>query len=126
MKSHFRTWAAYRKAFILSDEIDEITLKFPAHEKFRLSDQIRRSSSSVGANLAESFAKRRYPKHFVSKVTDAAGENFETQYWLDKALTRKYITKEKYNALNEMSNEVARLLNYMEHHPAHYANKIKR
>ena len=124
MPSHFRTWAAYRKAFILSDRIDEVSGSFPSDEKFRLTDQIRRSSSSVCANLGESFGKRRYPKHFVSKITDAAGENYETQVWLDKALTRKYISRKEYDGLNELSNEVARLLTYMEHNPSHYANKI--
>jgi four helix bundle protein len=78
----------------------------------------------VCANLGESFRKRRYPKHFVSKITGAAGENFETQVWLDKALTRGYITKIQYDHLDELSNEVSRLLNYMEFNPAHYANKI--
>jgi four helix bundle protein len=126
MASHFRSWAAYRKAFVLSDKIDEISLSFPSIEKYRLTDQIRRSSSSVCANLGESFGKRRYPKHFVSKITDAASENFETQVWLDKALTRKYITKLQYENLNELSSEVARLLVYMEFNPGHYANKITR
>jgi len=124
MSSHFRTWAAYRKGFILSDKIDVIALSFPPHEKYRLTDQIMRSSSSVCANLGESFGKRRYPKHFVSKITDAAGENYETQVWLDKALTRKYISRQKYDDLNALSNEVAKLLTFMENNPAHYATKL--
>lgn len=79
MSAHFRTWAAYRKAFALSNQIDDLSMTFPSHEKFRLVDQICRSSSSVCANLGESFAKRRYPKYFIAKLTDAAGENGETR-----------------------------------------------
>jgi four helix bundle protein len=105
--------------------IDEIVLTFPAHERFRLSDQIMRSSSSVCANLGEIFGKRRYPKHFISKVTDAASENYETQVWLDKALTRGYIDKTQYAELNALSDEVAKLLAYTEFNPAHYANKLR-
>jgi four helix bundle protein len=84
--------------------IDEIVSSFPPYERFRLTDQITRSSSSVCANLGESFGKRRYPKHFVAKVTDAASENYETQVWLDKALTRGYIDKIQYEELNALSD----------------------
>lgn len=84
-----------------------------------------RSSSSVCANLGESFGKRRYPKHFISKITDAASENYETQVWLDKALTRKYITKKTYDSLNSLSAEVSRLLIYMERNPNQYADKVR-
>jgi four helix bundle protein len=105
--------------------IDEIVSSFPPYERFRLTDQIMRSSSSVCANLGESFGKRRYPKHFVAKVTDAASENYETQVWLDKALTRGYIDKTQYEELNALSDEVAKLLTYMEFNPAHYANKLR-
>lgn len=106
-------------------KIDEMVSSFPPHERFKLSDQIMRSASSVCANLGESFGKRRYPKHFVAKVTDAASENYETQVWLDKALTRKYINRAQYDELNALSDEVAKLLNYMEFNPTHYANKLR-
>ena len=79
MTSLFRTWAAYQNAFKLADSIFTISRSFPKEEKFSLTDQIRRSSRSVCANLAEATAKRRYPKHFIAKLTDSAGENFETQ-----------------------------------------------
>lgn len=120
MPSFFRKWAAYRKAFILSDLIDEVVLTFPASERFRLTDQIARSSSSVCANLGESYGKRRYPKHFIAKITDALSENYETQVWLDKSLSRKYINRQQYDHLNELSDEVARLLHWMENNPAHF------
>ena len=120
MSSYFRQWAAYRKAFILSDRIDELATTFPAKERFRLTDQVCRSSSSVCANLGESFGKRRYPKHFVAKITDALSENYETQVWLDKALSRGYLSKEQYEHFQQLSDEVARLLHWMENNPSRF------
>jgi len=123
MNTSFRKWAAYRKGMILSNKIDALTVSFPPSEKFRLTDQICRSASSVCSNLAESFAKRRYPKHFIAKITDSYGENCETQMWLDKAFFRGYITKAQYLEYNSLADEVGRLLNYMEQNPSHYARK---
>jgi four helix bundle protein len=125
MNISFRKWAAYRKGMVLSNKIDDLSVVFPPKEKFRLTDQICRSASSVCANLAESFAKRRYPKHFIAKITDSYGENCETQMWLDKALARGYITREQYTEHNDLADEVGRLLNFMENNPAHYAKKSK-
>lgn len=123
MPALFRRWAAYRKGFILSNEIDNLVESFPQKERYRLTDQISRSSSSVCANLGESCGKRRYPKHFVSKITDALGENYETQVWLDKALSRKYVSRQRYDELNEMCDEVSRLLHYMENNPSRFCYK---
>jgi len=125
MSISFRKWAAYRKGMILSNKIDDLARSFPPKERFRLTDQICRSASSVCSNLAESFAKRRYPKHFIAKITDSYGENCETQMWLDKALARGYITKIQYDEHNAMADEVGRLLHYMEHNPGHYAVKSR-
>ena len=66
---------------------------WPHEEKFSLTDQVRRSSRATGANIAESWAKRNYPSHFVSKLTDADGELQETFHWLSTALACKYITE---------------------------------
>lgn len=126
MSSYFRQWAAYQKAFTLSNQIDELVTTFPAKERYRLTDQICRSSSSVCANLGESFGKRRYPKHFVAKITDALGENYETQVWLDKALTRGYLTREQYDYFQSLSNEVAKLLHWMENNPIRFTYREKR
>lgn len=70
---------AYRKSFSLAMEILEISKSFPKEERFSLTDQIRRSSRAVSAAIAESYGKRRYPKHFASKLTDSDSENLETQ-----------------------------------------------
>jgi four helix bundle protein len=75
----------YQKAYALAMEIFEVSRKFPPEEKYSLIDQIRRSSRSVCTNLREAWAKRKYKAHFVSKLTDADGENGETKTWLDFA-----------------------------------------
>jgi four helix bundle protein len=85
-----------------------------------LTDQIKRSSRSVCSNLAESFAKRRYPKHFIAKLTDAAGENYETQALLDIALDEGFIKRVTYDELIRKSEEVGKLLSYMENNPNQY------
>jgi len=87
---------AYRKAFLQQREIKKLTKSWPFEEKRLLVDQVRRSTRGVIGNLAESFAKRRYPKYFIAKITDAAGENYETQAWLDVAVDEKYISREQY------------------------------
>ena len=68
-------YKVYQSAFKLSMEIFELSKSFPKEEKYSLSDQIRRSSRSVCANLSESYRKKQYPAHFVSKVSDSDMEN---------------------------------------------------
>ncbi len=87
----FKKLLAYQKAFDLAMLIYEASKSFPKEETYSLTDQIRRSSRSVNANISESYRKRRYPKHFISKLTDADGENSETSTWLDFALACEYI-----------------------------------
>ncbi len=113
----FRDLQAYQKAFKLVIEIFEITKKFPIEEKYSLIDQIRRSSRSVCANIGEAYRKRRYPKHFISKLSDSDAENTETQVWLDFSLSFKFITRVKYKDLISKSEEVGKLLNYMMNNP---------
>jgi four helix bundle protein len=80
-------------------EIYQLSKSFPSEEKFSLTDQVRRSSRSVCANLAEAFRKRRYPKNFVSKLSDCEAEAAETQVWLDFVLACKYLDQETYEKL---------------------------
>ena len=87
-------------------EIFQISTNFPSEEKYSLTDQIRRSSRSVCANLAEAFRKRRYPKSFIAKLSDSEGEAAETQVWLDFALEFEYIDIIKYNILNDKYEHV--------------------
>ena len=80
-------------------EVYRISKTFPKEEIYSLTDQIRRSSRSVSGNLAEAWRKCRYPKSFVSKLSDVEGEAAETQVWLDYALACEYINKEQHKTL---------------------------
>jgi four helix bundle protein len=109
----FRDLIVYRKTRDLSLEIFRLTKRFPRAEAYSLTDQVRRSSRSTGAQIAEAWAKRRYEKHFVSKLTDADGEQQETQHWIETALDCEYISQEEARALLEKCTEIGRLLGGM-------------
>ncbi len=113
----FKDLLAYHRAFKQGCEIFDISSEFPKEEKYSLTDQIRRSSRSVCANLAEAYRKRDYHKHFLLKITDCQGENSETLVWLDFSLHCKYITEEVYNRTIELNEEVGKLLSYMYNNP---------
>ncbi|MDX5338944.1 MAG: four helix bundle protein [Cyclobacteriaceae bacterium] len=115
-----RKLKVFKLAFDLAMEIFHLSKNFPSEEKFSLIDQIRRSSRSVCSNLGESYRKKQYPKHFVSKVSDADMENSETQVWLLFALTCGYIPNEIYEILISKSEEIGRLLGHMINHPEKY------
>jgi len=123
MESSFRGLTVYKKAFSLSMELFHLTKTFPDDEKFVLTSQMRRSSRSVCSNIGEGYRKRRYPAHFVSKVTDADMENSETQVWLDYALACRYIDEIKFNELLARSEEVGKLLHHMISFPERYAGR---
>jgi len=97
----YRELRVYRSAIDLTMEIFELTKTFPPEEKFSLTDQIRRSSRSVCANIAEAWRKRRYKAAFISKTNDSETEACETQVWLELALLCKYLSEEKTNELIE-------------------------
>jgi len=107
----------FKNAFWLAMNIFKISKEFPLEEKYSLTDQIRRSSRAVNANLAEAYAKRRYEAHFISKLTDAFMENYETQVWLKFAVECNYIKNDVYEEFLEKSKEIGRLLNYMMNNP---------
>lgn len=117
----FRELIAYKKGFSLLMEIFELTKDFPKEEIYSLTSQIRRSSRSVCSSIGEAYKKRKYPNHFISKLSDAAMENSETQVWLDVAVGCKYISQEKYQALDLQCEEISRLLTYMINNPAKFA-----
>lgn len=110
---NFKETKVYRLAFEQAMEIFETSKAFPKEETYSLTDQIRRSSRSVCANLAEAYRKKRYPAHFISKVSDSDAENSETNIWLDFSFACKYITEEKFNSMLSRSEEIGRLLNHM-------------
>jgi four helix bundle protein len=109
----FRDLVVYRKARELQRQVYQMTLSFPPEERFALTDQVRRSSRSIGANIAEAWAKRRYDKHFLSKLTDADGEQFETQHWIATAMECKYLDVNQARELVDKCMEIGRLLGGM-------------
>lgn len=113
----FQDLLAYKKSFEVAMAIFEVSKSFPSEEKYSLTDQARRSSRSVSANIAEATRKRIYEKHFVSKLTDSDAENSETQVWLEYAYSCGYLDLEVFNSLTEKSLEVGKLLNYMMRNP---------
>jgi four helix bundle protein len=100
----------YRKAFDGAMLIFEVTKKFPKEEAYSLTDQIRRSSRSVCANLAEAWRKRRYKAAFVSKLSDAEGEAAETQVWLQFAVSSGYLERQGSASLYQTYDEIIRML----------------
>lgn len=116
---------AYKKGFEVAMEIFEVSKSFPKEETYSLTDQIRRSSRSVCANIAESYRKRVYPKHFHSKLTDSDAENSETQTWLEFAFACKYINENTFIELTEKNKEVGKLINYMLLKPAKFGVKTE-
>ena len=109
----FRDLEVYKLSRQLSREIFEVSKKFPKEEMYSLTDQIRRSSRSVGAQIAEAWAKRKYEKHFVSKLTDSDGEQLETQHWIESAFDCSYITTEIANNFLINYSSVGKMLNSM-------------
>ena len=106
----FKDLIVYQKAYKLANEIFEISKSFPKEEKYSLTDQMRRSSRSVTSCIAESWAKRRYEKSFINKLTDSLGEENETEVWLDYSKDCKYIQKEIHETLLSEYNEVRKML----------------
>jgi four helix bundle protein len=119
----FKELLAYQKAFSLAMEIKKVSDSFPKDEKYALTDQIRRSSRSVCANIAEAYRKRRYINHFISKLTDSDGENSETSVWLDFALECNYLSKSQYVDLINKSEEIGKIINYMILNPTKFGCK---
>ena len=109
----FQKLLAYQKSYDLAMQIFELSKRFPKEEVYSLTDQIRRSSRSVTVNIAEAYRKRKYVKHFISKLTDADAENSETNVWLDFALSCNYVAAAEVEKLKKLSTEVGKLLNYM-------------
>ena len=109
----FKNLIAYQKGFELAMDIFEISKSFPKEETFALTNQIRKSSRSTCANIAETYRKRNYPKHFISKLSDSDSENSETQVWLDFSESCNYLSLEK--------KEI--LINYMNLNPEKFEVK---
>ena len=106
----FRELDVYQLAFKTANEIYLLSKNFPPEEKYSLTDQIRRSSRSVCANLAEAWRKRKYRDAFIAKLSDVEAECSETQVWLDFSLAHAYITQEIFNKLDDQLEHVSAML----------------
>ena len=109
----FRDLTVYKAARKLALEIFEISKGFPKEEMYSLTDQVRRSSRSIGAQIAEAWGKRRYERHFISKLTDADGEQLETQHWIETALDCRYISDAQAQHLNQQCQSIGKMLGGM-------------
>jgi len=115
LRSH-KELDVYQLAFRTSMELFRISKAFPKDEIFALTSQIRRSSRSVSANLAEAFRKRRYEKAFVAKLSDSEAEAAETQVWLDYSLECDYISINEHDRLiTAYDNIIGKIVNMINH-----------
>ncbi len=105
----------YAKVRVLAKRVFDLTRSFPKEEMYSLTDQVRRSSRSIEAQIAEAWAKRRYEKHFVSKLTDADGETMETIHWVETAADCGYLDTATRSSLVAELSEVSKMLNGMIH-----------
>lgn len=109
---HFRELDVYQLGMESAMKIFQVSKSFPNEEKYSLTDQIRRSSRSTCANIAEGWRKRRYPNAFVSKLSDADSEAAETQVWLEFALNCGYLDQNLFDGLTKAyDNIMGKLVN---------------
>jgi four helix bundle protein len=113
MSKSFRDLTVYQKAFEQAMRIFEISKRFPKEEQYSLTDQMRRASRSVCTNIGEAYWKRRYPAHFVSKLTDADAEATETMIWLDFSLRCGYINIEDHTQVSAEYDQIGKMLGSM-------------
>lgn len=111
--SSYRELEVYKSSRELSLIVYRISKGFPSEERYSLTDQIRRSSRSVGAQIAESWGKRRYINHFVSKLTDADAEQFETQHWIEVAFDCNLVSEEEKTTVLVLCRSLNQMLNAM-------------
>lgn len=120
----FRELDIYKLSREISGGIYILSKEFPKEEKFTLTNQIRRSSRSIGAQIAESWGKRRYENHFISKLTDADAEQLETQHWIEIAEECEYISKETMNELLTKCETIGKMIQRMITKSATFCRKL--
>jgi four helix bundle protein len=114
---HFRDLEVYQNALQIGLRVFELSKRFPAEERFALTDQIRRSSRSVCANIAEAWRKRRYTAAFISKLSDAEGEAAETQVHIEFAVRHAYVSDSQFREIDGAYEHVLGQLVRMIDHP---------
>lgn len=115
----------YQLAFEAAMRIFELSKNWPPEEKYSLTDQIRRSTRSVCGNIAEAWRKRRYPAHFVSKLSDSDTEAAETEVWLDFAFRCGYINKTDHLELKDNYDHICWMLSRMMSNSDKWGKPIK-
>jgi four helix bundle protein len=111
--NRFQDLIVYQKSRLLAKSIFDLTAHFPREEMFSLTSRIRRYSRSVGAQIAEAWAKRRYDKHFISKLSDADGEQMETQHWLESAVDFGNLSSGQTAPLLQQCIEIGKMIGTM-------------
>jgi four helix bundle protein len=120
---HFTDLIVWQKAHAVALDIYRLSKSWPSEERYALTDQVRRSSRSVGANIAEAWGKRRYEASFVAKLVDADGEGHETEHWLINAEAHGYITAIQLADFRSRMSEVGKMLGSMINYPASFVAK---
>src|SRR5437667_12232563 len=123
---HFRDLDVYQNALTTGLAVYELTKTFPADERYALTDQIRRSSRSVCANIAEAWRKRRYEAAFVSKLSDAETEAAETQVHAEFALKHSYLSRDEFLEVDDAYEKIIGQLVKMIDHPEKWLIKNTR
>jgi four helix bundle protein len=114
---HFRELEVYQFAMSASMKVFELSKAFPLEERYSLTDQVRRSSRSVCANIAEAWRKRRYPNSFVSKLSDAEAEAAETQVWIEFSVKSGYLCPDEADMLEQQYEGIQGKIVHMLSHP---------
>ncbi len=118
----FRDLIVYRKAFRLARDLYKASTSFPRTEQYGLTDQMRRSSRSVGAQIAEAWGKRFYERSFVAKLVDADAEQMETQHWVLVAMNCKYLSRQQQLEYRQRLEEIGRMLGSMIQQSSSFCN----
>lgn len=125
MIKDYRELRVYKNAFEMAADVYEVSKSFPSEERYVLTDQIRRSSRSVCANIAESWRRRRSARHFVAKLSDADAEAAETAVWLDFALRFGFLDQGQYTRLSDACDHVSRQLALLIQAPEPWLQKTR-
>lgn len=119
----FRELIVWQKAMDAAMRVFDVSKRFPASERYALTDQMRRSSRSVAANVSEAWRKRRYPAAFVSKLNDAEAEAAETQTHIEIARRCAYVSDEQAGTLDSLYDEILSMLESMASHADQWSRR---
>lgn len=119
----FKDLEVYKQSRELAKIIFKLTRNFPKEERYSLTDQIRRSSRSIGAQIAESWGKRRYENHFILKLTDSDAEQYETQHWVEVSYENEYIDEDTKENLINRCEAIGKMLNSMMEKSSQFCQK---